>query len=184
MIKRTLLTVVAAAGLALAASAPALAAQPYPINFKNFPLGSYASISGVTESGGTVTLASTGLGSFTYTDPFANYSNDGANGSGPYQSGTWTSPDYSTSFGFNELVASWNATTPNGTWIQVEMQPKMPDGHWAKSYILGRWSSSDSDFHRTSVGGQGDADGFVSIDTCLPKDHLAVAYRLKVSKIT
>ena len=87
MIKRTLLTVVAAAGLALAASAPALAAQPYPINFKNFPLGSYASISGVTESGGTVTLASTGLGSFTYTDPFANYSNDGANGSGPYQSG-------------------------------------------------------------------------------------------------
>ena len=131
MIKRTLLTVVAAAGLALAASAPALAAQPYPINFKNFPLGSYASISGVTESGGTVTLASTGLGSFTYTDPFANYSNDGANGSGPYQSGTWTSPDYSTSFGFNELVASWNATTPNGTWIQVEMQPKMLDGHWA-----------------------------------------------------
>ena len=181
MIKRTLLTVVAAAGLALAASAPALAAQPYPINFKNFPLGSYASISGVTESGGTVTLASTGLGSFTYTDPFANYSNDGANGSGPYQSGTWTSPDYSTSFGFNELVASWNATTPNGTWIQVEMQPKMLDGHWAKSYILGRWSSSDSDFHRTSVGGQGDADGFVSIDTWFAKDHVAVAYRLKVT---
>jgi hypothetical protein len=181
MIKRTLLTVVAAAGLALAASAPALAAQPYPINFKNFPLGSYASISGVTESGGTVTLASTGLGSFTYTDPFANYSNDGANGSGPYQSGTWTSPDYSTSFGFNELVASWNATTPNGTWIQVEMQPKMLDGHWAKWYILGRWSSSDSDFHRTSVGGQGDADGFVSIDTWFAKDHVAVAYRLKVT---
>jgi hypothetical protein len=82
----------------------------------------------------------------------ANYSNDGANGSGAYQSGTWTSPDYGTSFGFNELIASWNATTPNGTWIQVEVQPKMLDGHWAKSYILGRWSSSDSDFHRTSVG--------------------------------
>jgi hypothetical protein len=181
MIKRALLTVVAAAGLALAASAPAFAAQPYPINFKNFPLGSYESLSGTTVSGGTVTLASSGLGSFTYSDPFADYSGDGADGSGVYQSGTWTSPDTALSFGFNELVASWNATTPDGTWIQVEMQPQMLDGHWAKSYILGRWSSSDSDFHRTSVGGQGDADGFVAIDTFFAKDHLAVAYRLKVT---
>jgi hypothetical protein len=181
MIKRAFLTVVAAAGLALAASAPALAAQPYPINFKNFPLGSYASVSGTTVSGGTVTLAPTGLGRFTYTDPFANYSGDGADGSGPYQSGSWTGPDTNLSFGFNELVASWNASTPNGTWIQVEVRPKMLDGHWAKWYTLGRWSSSDSDFHRTSVGGQGDADGFVSIDTWFAKDHVAVAYRLKVT---
>ena len=181
MIKRALLTVVAAAGLALAASAPALAAQPYPINFKNFALGSYASVSGTMVSGGTVTLAPTGLGSFTYSDPFADYSGDGADGSGPYESGSWTGPDTSLSFGFNELVASWNATTPSGTWIQVEMQPKLLDGHWAKWYILGRWSSSDSDFHRTSVGGQGDADGFVSIDTFFAKDHPAVAYRLKVT---
>jgi Peptidase_C39 like family len=181
MIKRTLVTVVAAAGLALTASAPALAAQPYPVNFKNFPLGSYASVSGTTVSGGTVTLAPTGLGSFTYTDPFADYSGDGADGSGVYESGTWTSPDFNTSFGFNELVASWNATTPDGTWIQVEMQPKLLDGHWAKWYILGRWSSSDSDFHRTSVGGQGDADGFVAIDTFFAKDHPAVAYRLRVT---
>ena len=50
MIKRALVTVVAAAGLALTASAPAFAAQPYPINFKNFPLGSYASVSGTTVS--------------------------------------------------------------------------------------------------------------------------------------
>jgi hypothetical protein len=181
MIKRTLLTVVAAAGLALAASAPAFAAQPYPVNFKNFPLGSYESLSGTTVSGGTVTLASSGLGSFAYTDPFANYSGDGADGSGAYQSGTWTSNETPLSFGFNELVASWNATTPNGTWIQVEMQPRMLDGHLAKWYILGRWSSSDSDFHRTSVGGQGDADGFVAIDTFFAKDHVAVAYRLKVT---
>jgi Peptidase_C39 like family len=181
MIKRTLLTVVAAAGLALVANAPAFAAQPYPVNFKNFPLGSYASRSGTTVSGGTVTLASSGLGSFAYTDPFANYFGDGADGSGAYQSGTWTSNETRLSFGFNELVASWNATTPDGTWIQVEMQPRMLDGHWAKWYILGRWSSSDSDFHRTSVGGQGDTDGFVAIDTFFAKDHVAVAYRLKVT---
>ena len=128
-----------------------------------------------------MTLASAGLASFPYTDPFANYSGDGADGSGAYRSGSWTSPDTPLSFGFNELVASWNANTPDGTWIQVEMQPKMLDGHWAKWYILGRWSSSDGDFHRTSVGGQGNADGFVSIDTFFAKDHVAVAYRLRVT---
>ena len=51
----------------------------------------------------------------------------------------------------------------------------------AKWYVLGRWSYGDSDFHRTSVGGQGDADGFVSIDTFFTKDHPAVAYRLRLT---
>ena len=35
--------------------------------------------------------------------------------------GTWTSPTVSTGFGFSELVASWNAQTPAGTFIRVEM---------------------------------------------------------------
>ena len=85
------------------------------------------------------------------------------------------------SFGFNELVSSWNANTPSGTWVQVEVQPQLDDGHWAKWYILGRWSSDDYSFHRTSVGLQGDADGIVSIDTFFTKDHLAIAYRLRAT---
>ena len=116
-------------------------------------------------------LGSSGLGSLTYADPFANYSGDGVDGSGDYVSGTWTSGVTHLSFGFNELVSSWNANTPAGTWVQVEVQPQLDDGHWAKWYILGRWSSDDYSFHRTSVGGQGDADGFVSIDTFFAKDH-------------
>jgi hypothetical protein len=182
MIKRTLLTLVAAAGLALAASAPAFAAQPYPLNFKTFSFGAADSTkSGTILSGSSLTLASSGLsGPFAYADPFTNYSGDGVNGSGNYLYGTWTS-GVTTLFPFNELVSSWNATTPAGTWIQVEVQPQIDDGHWAKWYILGRWSSSDSAFHRTSVGGQGDADGFVSIDTFFAKDHPAIAYRLRAT---
>jgi hypothetical protein len=183
MIKRAFLTVVAAAGLALAVSAPALAAQPYPIDFKNFPLT--ASDSGrsgtVVNADGSLTLASSGLsGPFAYVDPFVNYSNDGVDGSGDYVYGTWTS-GVTTLFPFTELVSSWNATTPAGTWIQIEVQPLIQDKGWAKWYILGRWSSSDSAFHRTSVGGQGDADGFVSIDTWFRKDHPAIAYRLRAT---
>ena len=102
-------------------------------------------------------------------------------GSGPYVYGTWTSAFTNLSFGFNELVASWNATTPAGSWIQVEVQPQIEGKGLAKWYILGRWSSSDSTFHRTSVGGQGDANGFVSIDTFFAKDHPAISYRLSVS---
>ena len=61
------------------------------------------------------------------------------------------------------------------------MRPQLEDGHWGKWYILGRWSSSDADFHRTSVGGQGDADGYVSIDTFFTKDHPAVGYQLRLT---
>jgi hypothetical protein len=180
MIRYALVSVVAAAALALVGAAPSFAAQPYPLNFKTFALDSPASTSGTDYSGGTVTLASSGLGSFAYADPFANYSSDGVDGSGTYQSGTWTSP-VTNLFPFNELVSSWNADTPAGTWIQVEVQPQIDDGHWAKWYILGRWSSSDSSFHRTSVGHQGDADGFVAIDTFFAKDHPAIAYRLRAT---
>jgi hypothetical protein len=182
MITRALLTLVAAAGLALAASAPAFAAPPYPLNFKTFSFNAADSTrSGTALSGSSLTLASSGLASpIAYADPFANYSNDGVDGSGNYVYGTWTS-GVTTLFPFNELVSSWNANTPAGTWIQVEVQPQIDDGHWAKWYILGRWSSSDSTFHRTSVGGQGDADGYVSIDTFFAKDHLAIAYRLRAT---
>jgi hypothetical protein len=182
MMRKLLYTVIAAAALALVGTAPALASQTNPLNYKTFALNAAGSTSdGTVFSGGSLTLASSGLGSLVYTDPFANYSNDGVNGSGTYDSGTWTSGVTNLSFPFNELVSSWNAHTPDGTWIQVEVQPQIDDGHWAKWYILGRWSSSDYAFHRTSVGGQGDADGFVSIDTFFAKDHPAIAYRLRAT---
>jgi Peptidase_C39 like family len=181
MIRSTLVSVVAAAAFALVGAAPSFAAQPYPLNYQTFALGSPDSTSGTVYSGGALELASSGLGSFAYTDPFANYFGDGADGSGTYASGTWTSPKMQLNFPFNELVSSWNASTPDGTWIQVEVQPQIDDGHWAKWYILGRWSSSDGTFHRTSVGGQGDADGYVAIDTFFAKDHPAIAYRLRAT---
>jgi len=61
------------------------------------------------------------------------------------------------------------------------VKPLLDNGHWAKWYILGRWTYSDSDFHRTSVGHQGDGDGFVAIDTFFTKDHPAVAYQLRLT---
>src|SRR5918912_977925 len=182
MIRYALVTVFAAAAFAVFGAAPSFAAQPYPLNFKTFALNAPESSSGVQLSNGALVLGPGTLSPFSYTDPFAYYSGDSANGSGDYVFGTWTSGVTSLSFPFNELVSSWNAKTPPGTWIQVEMKPQLDDGHWAsKWYILGRWAYGDSDFHRTSVGGQGDADGYVAIDTFFAKDHPAVAYRLRLT---
>jgi len=184
MTRHVVLTVAVVVALALAAAAPADAAQPFPVNFHTFSFGAAdSSRSGTVLSGGELTLASRGLSVLRgYADPHADYNGDGADGSGDYSYGRWTSGMYELSFSYNQVVASWNAKTPVGTWIEVEMKPRLDDGHWAKWYVLGRWADGDSDFHRTSVGGQGDADGYVAIDTFIAaKDHAATAYQLRVT---
>jgi len=95
--------------------------------------------------------------------------------------GEWTSPFFSTAFGFTELVSSWNADTPAGTWIQVEMRATTDKGALTKWYVMGRWAFGDGDIHRTSVGGQGDQDGYIAIDTFFAKDHPLTSYQLRVT---
>src|SRR5437762_13723576 len=60
------------------------------------------------------------------------------------------------------------------------MQAVRADGSPTKWYTMGIWASgdSDADILRTSVGGQGDADGFVAIDTFFAKDHPMWGYEL------
>jgi hypothetical protein len=180
---RRLLIVTAAAAFGLAGASPAFASQPYHVNFKNFALDASDSTRDgtVLYNGTSLRLASSGLSTTTYADSFANYAGDHVDGSGAYEYGTWTSAPTTLAFPWNELVSSWNAQTPAGTWIQVEVRPTLDNGHEAKWYILGQWTYGDSDFHRTSVGGQGDADGFVAIDTFFAKDHPAVSYRLRLT---
>jgi hypothetical protein len=183
VLRRTILILGVAAGLLLAAAPPASAVQPYPINFRTVDFGSGA-LDGLVNDNGTLKLATSGLHQSDYTDPFSSVAILGqhVDGSGSYDYGTWTSPVYTfNTFAFNELVSSWNSKTSPGTFIQSEVKPLLDNGHWAKWYILGRWTYSDADFHRTSVGGQGDADGFVSIDTFFTKDHPAVAYQLRLT---
>ena len=181
MFGRGLLTTTAAALMLLASAGSATAAQPYPVNFHTFDLASGAR-SGLTLSGGSLKLATGGLGSLVYADPYANANGDGVDGSGTYQLGTWTSDVFPVSFGFNELVSSWNANAGRGPGSS-------PRSCRSSTTATGRRSgtcsdagrTNDSDFHRTSVGGQGDADGFVSIDTFFAKDHPAIAYRLRLT---
>ena len=189
VLRRVALTLGVAAGLLLASVSPAFAVQSYPLNFNNVDFAQGA-LHGLTLNGGTLTLPDGAADQFPYTDPFSSLAvlDHQVDGSGMYSYGTWTSPVYPMNFAFNELVSSWNSKTPPGTWIQSEVKPFLDNGHEAKWYILGRWTyndfvegNSDPGFHRTSVGGQGDADGFVSIDTFFTKDHPAVSYQLRLT---
>jgi hypothetical protein len=95
-------------------------------------------------------------------------------------SSTWTSPVFSPGFAFTELVASWNADTPTGSLVEVDMQASPDGSRWTKWYVMGLWTYNDTIFHRTSVGGQGDSDGYIAIDTFVAGKVPMTSYRLQV----
>ena len=118
------------------------------------------------------------------TDPYAAGAYYGGNyyNAGSFRVGEVTSPAVATDFGFTEAIASWNADTPDGTWIETQIQAEI-DGRWTKWYSLGIWADDYTTIHRHSVRLQGDTDGFVAVDTLIlngKKAPPADAYRLKV----
>ncbi|WP_432141878.1 peptidase C39 family protein [Streptomyces sp. bgisy084] len=79
----------------------------------------------------------------------------------------WTSPAHSLKVPATEAVASWNAHTPPGTWIAVELRGTYSDGGRTPWYVMGRWTAgdSDADIRRTSVDDQKDGKSSISTDT-------------------
>ncbi|MEU9824887.1 C39 family peptidase [Micromonospora chersina] len=78
---------------------------------------------------------------------------------------TWTSPERTVGFDASELVASWNAATPAGTWIQVELHGTYNTGQQTPWYVMGRWASGDQDIKRATLDGQGDPWSTIWTDT-------------------
>ncbi len=98
-----------------------------------------------------------------YTDPHATTATPVT-----YEVATWTSPVVAPGFGLTELVASWNASTPGHSWVEVRVRGTSA-GTATKDYVLGRWADRDpadgGGIHRTSLAGQGDAVATVLTDT-------------------
>lgn len=82
-----------------------------------------------------------------------------------YDAGRWTSPWTAPGFGLTELIASWSATTPGNSWIEVRVRGKAADGARSTWDVLGRWTSGDRYLERTSVAGQDDDLARVNVDT-------------------
>lgn len=79
------------------------------------------------------------------------------------------SPELKAGLAWNELVVSWNADAPTGTWVKVEARALQP-GHATRFYTMGVWSPDNVAFARTSVRGQHDEDGEVKTDTLVLKN--------------
>ncbi|MBO0608717.1 N-acetylmuramoyl-L-alanine amidase [Myceligenerans salitolerans] len=120
-----------------------------------------------------------------YTDPHGN--GDPVR----YETGTWTSPVVEPGYRVDESVTSWNATTPTGTWVEVEFRGRKDDGTWTKWFVMGRWASGSDhtpddgtvgDIHRTSVDGQHDDDAYLFTDTYVARTgHEPTAFQTRVT---
>jgi hypothetical protein len=81
---------------------------------------------------------------------------------------------------WDELIVSWNAVMPAGTWLKIEARAIQPD-HTTKWYVLGLWSGDPERYPRESVRQQRDEDGDVKTDTLVlkqPADRVQVRLTL------
>jgi hypothetical protein len=120
-------------------------------------------------------------GTRSYTDPHLKRTAD-------WEYATWTSPVHTLTVPATEVIASWNAHTPAGTWIEVELQGTYSDGGQTPWYVMGRWTAGDDkdvDIRRTSVDDQSDGRSSIWTDTFSIDDAASglrlASYRLRLT---
>jgi|DewCreStandDraft_4_1066084.scaffolds.fasta_scaffold03294_10 uncharacterized protein YvpB len=80
--------------------------------------------------------------------------------------GRATSPEIPATEPFDQIIVSWNALCPEGSWVVIEARARLKD-RWTKWFNLGWWTGDDRLFRRTSPEPQKDADGRVDTDVLL-----------------
>ncbi|MCZ7430235.1 peptidase C39 family protein [Streptomyces sp. WMMC1477] len=121
----------------------------------------------------------TPAGTLPYRDPHGGTTTE------RWEYATWTSPRRALRHPARQLIASWNARTPEGTWLRVEAQGTYSDGTESPWYTLGVWTSGDGPDvpRRTSVDDQGDGRSTVWTDTlAVTEDGTRItAFRLRAT---
>ncbi|MFB7507783.1 peptidase C39 family protein [Streptomyces broussonetiae] len=192
--RRTVLT--AAAAVAAAAAAPPAAAavqrpsaeaddpaQARPIDYRawttyrEWRLGAAQGVRAVSGARPGIVIG-TPVGRTDYTDPHTGTT-------AGWEYAVWTGPVHRLTVPATEVVASWNAHTPAGTWLQAELQGTYSDGTETPWYVMGRWAAGDQDIKRTSVDGQSDGRSGISTDTFAVADAgtglRLTSYRLRLT---
>ncbi|HEX8435560.1 peptidase C39 family protein [Archangium sp.] len=117
------------------------------------------------------------------TDPYAPGAYNGGNfyNGGSFRVGEATSPVMAAGFGFREAIASWEAETPAGTWVETQIRAQI-SGVWTKWYNLGVWAADSTTVRRHSAGSQSDTNAYVGIDTLVVTNKKAspTAFQVKV----
>jgi len=98
-----------------------------------------------------------------------------------YDASRWTSAWVAPGQSFTELVPSWSAQTPGGSWIQVQLRVRDSLGRVSGFKDLGRWAARDRAFKRHSAGAQADAVAAVATDTLKARAGVTlVGYQVRV----
>ncbi|MER6676182.1 peptidase C39 family protein [Streptomyces sp. NPDC000983] len=115
----------------------------------------------------------------------ADYTDPHTGTTAAWEYATWTSPVHRLGVPATEVIASWNAHTPAGTWIGIELRGTYSDGTDTPWYVMGRWAAGDEDILRTSVDDQTDDRSTVWTDTFAiddPSTGLRLrSYRLRLT---
>ncbi|MEU2023389.1 peptidase C39 family protein [Streptomyces sp. NPDC016469] len=190
--RRTVLAaaVVAAAGAGTLSSAASAAAAPRPARpappsvdnhawttYTDWRCGDRAGTRAVAGRRAGLVIAHS-LGRTDYTDPHTGTT-------AAWEYATWTSPVHRSGVPATEVIASWNADTPAGTWIQIELCGHYSDGTETPWYVMGRWAAGDADIRRTSVDDQSDGKSSIWTDTFSVDDAASglrlLSYRLRLT---
>ena len=131
------------------------------------------------RAGGELELATASPGVDPY--PAGAYRGGKYYNGGAFFVGEAISPEMHAGFAYKNAIASWNADTPAGSWLEIQFRACY-GGRWSKWYILGIWAADDSTIHRHSVQGQKDLDGSVADDTfiSLNESETTSSFQLKI----
>ena len=139
--------------------------------------------SGVSlDNAGALRFDAASAVSGTDTYPAKGYNGHNFYNGGRFLVGEAISPATTANFAFTQAIASWNATTPAGSWVETLLRVKI-GARWTKWYNMGMWASDSSVIERHSVNQQGDSDGSVAVDTLIlnkAKGFVGNAYQLKM----
>lgn len=113
--------------------------------------------------------------------PAGSYSGGNYYNGGNYYRGEAFSPWHAPAYGFDSAVASWDADTPPGTWVEVYL--RVLSGSTIKDYVMGVWANDTGTIKRHSVNNQSDSLGKVDTDT-LTMNSTATAYQVRVRFFT
>jgi len=89
------------------------------------------------------------------------------------------SPEIDSGIPYNQLIVSWNADAPAGTFVKVEAAASSPD-FTTKFFTVANWSLDGKIFPRASVSGQRGPEGNMDTDT-LKLYHPATAVQIRIT---
>ncbi len=145
----------------------------------------YAALSAGEQDGVLVSELSGGAGEVSLVStPYTASDDSGFYNGGSYYGGWITSSVYETTTLFDTLIPSWEAVTPAGTWMELEVRVRSEDS-WTPWFGMGVWASETSSMERHSVDGQRSGAWEVLTDTLQSKGLVfADAYQYRLTLFT